>query len=570
MDTALFAQASRELAGLAGKLRIERVQERAALFSFSLRGEARRLEIAVGGEYPRFYLSRRPQAFTGQPPAFCMLLRKYLEGSLLTRVEAPAFERWAALHFSAHSHLGDDRPVQLMVEIMGNRSNLVLVGSDGLVLDAYRRSDAAHNPVRPVWPGLPYQPPPAEDKPPPTASTPEAVATLDLKGGPRSLLGAFAGLSPRLSREAWYRSGASDGPPEPAVLARVLRGLGEAIVSPAVDTFLYLSEAGEPAEVSAVPLSHLAGLLERSTDLTTALDTWLLWTETDAARRAGYRELSTWLEREIAWRHLRLSTLEQEGARAQEGLSGRSYGEELLAQPAVDRRGLKSLPSWTAGVEIPLNPEKSLLENAQAYFRRYQRSRRALLTIEPDQKRLVEQLDFLSGLLSNLQQDPSLVQQVELTDALRATGFLPTPKGSPTPSPSALRYRTSGGHTVLVGRNAKENDFLTFRLAAPTDLWFHVQKAPGSHCLLRPLPGQAPAEADLFQAALVAAWHSKLRFSSHVPIDYTERRFVKKVKGGPAGLVTYDRFRTLSVEPSATAVAELLPRSDRPTPVNPE
>lgn len=565
MDTALFAQATRELASLAGQLRIERVQQQAGLFSFSLRGEARRLEIAVGGDFPHLYLSRRSRAFTGPPPAFCMLLRKYLEGSLLVRVEVPAFERWAALHFSAHSHLGTDRPVQLRVEIMGNRSNLVLVGADGLILDAYRRSDALRNPVRPVWPGLPYQPPPGEPKPPPTAATTEAVAALDLAGGPRSLLGAFAGLSPRLAREAWHRSGPGT-PPDPALLAASVRDLGSAIASPPADTLLYFSETDQPVEVSAIPLGHQSSLRPSTYDLTSALDTWLTWHEAEISRRAGYRQLSSWLEREIGWRRTRLATLDQERIRAQEGLAGRSYGEELLAQPAVDRRGLSSLPSWTPGVLIPLDPERSLLENAQSYFRQYQRSRKSLQTIEPDRRRLSEQLDFLVGGQKSLERDPSPAQQAELTETLRGAGFLPNPKLSPTQPVTALRYRTSSGHILLVGRTAKENDFLTFRLAAPTDLWFHVQKAPGSHCLLRPLPGHPPSEADLYQAALVAAWHSKLRFSSHVPVDYTEKRLVKKVKGGPPGFVTYDRFRTLLVEPSATAVAELLADPKAPNP----
>lgn len=490
---------------------------------------------------------------------FLLLVRKWLDGARLTEVFQPAWERVLFLTFT---HPGGER-MTLAAEVMGRWSNVLLLDADGLIRAGLRRFERAG--ARPPLPGRPYVPPPPQAGKLPLDLFRQEDAEHLLGTAPsttpiwRLLVEKVAGLSPLLARELVFRAvgDAQATPNHPnATPEALLNGLdwirrlareGGWAPSVALDP-----TTGTPLAFAPYELTHLGScrLYPSLSQAAVAFYTAALGADAYAGRRARVQALLTAARERLQARH---DALNAEMARAAEAETWRRWGEWILAYASTLPAGAAELVVETGAetLTIPLDPTLSAVANAQAYFNRYHKARRAL--------------DKLPGLLAEVERDMAYLDQLQadldladhaghledIRQALLATGLVRSDR-RPQRRPSAsqpLRLRSRDGFEVLIGRHALQNERVTWELAGPDDLWLHTERVPGAHVVIR-THGRPVPTTTLEEAAGWAAYYSAARRDTRVGVLYTQRRHLRRIPGGRPGQVRVLRAQSLWVAPT--------------------
>ncbi|MBX6378002.1 MAG: NFACT family protein, partial [Clostridia bacterium] len=528
----------------------------------------------------------------GAPDRFLVALRRHLEGGVVRALRQDGLDRVVRLEVEKTDELGDRTLRTLVAELMGPRSNLVLCDGRERVVDALRRHAPAAG-GRTILPGHPYAPPPA------AAGTPldrlegeRFLAAWAARMGDRGdgstpvwrrVVDLVAGLGPVLAREACIRSGldpdasAAGAAADAPALVDVLLGWAELVRGGSFEPALHAGRRGRLPLFAAFPLSAWAGptVLRDSanrvarTAFGAAVAAAALEDERHRLRQA-LRAHAERVRRKLADQRAELAEMERA-----EDL--RVAGELLSASIHLVPAGasIVELPDYYgppgATRRIPLDPALGPAANAQRYFRAYQKARRGL----PLLRRQVEEAEELLRYLEELETQVEVAEDAGalalVAEEAEAAGVLPRRRpaagrgGRVRPDrdasagrtvPRPLAFLSRDGLTILVGRNARENEYLALRLGQPDDLWLHVKDLPGSHVLVRAGGGPVP-ETTVADAAQLAAYYSKARQSSRVPVDVTLCRHVRKVPGGRPGHVLYDHHRTVFVTPTPEAVDRL-------------
>lgn len=555
-------------------LRVDKVQQPArdqAVLLF----RGKRLLLNAGAGAPRLQLTELPRDNPAEPPMFCMLLRKHLSGARVAGITQPPLERLVRLEFDASDELGRAGKRTLVLEAMGRRSNLILLDEEDRVIDSLRRVDADMSAQRQVLPGLFYQPPASAGRLPFLEET-EAGFAARFASAPAEksldgfLLDQYFGLSPLMARELAFRA-AGD------VDARLFQLGGPGPLWRALEDFssrvrenrftpLCLLRDGKPLDFACVPVGQYGGAAEcvAYPSFSALLDAFYAARERqERARQRGadlLRAASTARDR----LRRKLALQEKEYAATQDRDQLRVQGDLITASLYRMERGQSRLECENyyednAPVSIPLDPLLTPQQNAAKYYKRYAKAKTAEKYLREQMDLAKRDLEYLESVLAEIAQAETEADYLDIRAELREAGFLKKQgKGKKEKSRPAApwEFRTSSGLRVLVGRNNRQNDKLTLKDADRRDLWFHTQKIHGSHVILR-CAGQSPAEEDVAQAALLAAWFSQARESGNVPVDFTEVRNVKKPAGGRPGMVVYNTCRTLRVTPEEAAVERL-------------
>ncbi len=515
---------------------------------------AHHLFCSIHPRVARVHLAARPEATERLAP-FALLLRSRLAEARLAAVEQPPFERLLRLRFDA---LGG--PLVLAAEVMGRHSNLILADAR-VVLGALKVVTEQMSPRRPVLPGRPYLPPPADRPRPDTvdAAALDALLTGDTPLEQRLMRGLL-GVSPPVAREIALR--AAVDPAAPAGSARaardrieaVLRELREVVRRAAFAPTIYEAQ-GRPVAFSAIPLAAYAGLeAHPAASMSEAVERYYRHAAAadplDERRRALGSAVRAALHRTEA----ALASNRQALAESERADRLRVMGELLLTYGSRVRPGQTALavPDHTAGgaeVTIPLDPAFGPAENAQRLFRRYQKARAAARAIPARIAQLEADARALREALVQIEAAGSADDLWEIHDDLAARRILRRPPRTRPRAPAGpRRWRTAGGAVIVAGRSARENDHVTFHIAGPDDLWFHARGAPGAHVVLKGTP--EPSEADVTAAAGVAAYYSEGRRAAQVAVDCVPRKRVRRPPGAPPGVVTYEGERTMLVAPA--------------------
>jgi predicted ribosome quality control (RQC) complex YloA/Tae2 family protein len=505
---------------------------------------------------------------------FSLVARKYLRNAHIGSIRQPRLERVFELDCEQRDAAGQHHRVVIIVEAMGRRSNLILVGEDGVILDAARRSPPSRNPRRPVLPHLPYVAPPAQDR-----VLPEQISAETLAAGARDqsslakhLSERIAGLSPLVGRELAFRAtGSSDALVSAADWPSIAR-LAVAFLS-VTDTHQWeptvASDVDDrPLDYAPYRLNHLeaaGACLDGFETMSAAIEAYdaRLAESGPAVRRgdplaAERRALVPRLDRAIETTRRRISALEHQLATGHEQRNPlRRAGELMLTYQADLPAGSTELV--VAGERFELDPHLTAIENAQAYFARYRKAREA-------EERVPDMLDEAQHRAAHLADLRALVEVAEGMEAIRAlrrevgaaTGGA-TPRSTATGKRGARtmaksapyrRVAVGDGWEALVGTSAAGNAAVTFDVAQADDVWLHARGVAGAHVIVR-TNGREPPEAVIERAAQVAAWHSAARAAGSVEVDVAPRRHVKKIANAPPGLVRYTNERTIRVTPSA-------------------
>ena len=504
---------------------------------------------------------------------FCMLMRKHLLGARVRDVGQVAGDRILTLVFECLDELGDSVEKTLYLEVMGRHSNLTLVRSDGVIIDAIRHVNSEMSRVRTVQPGGVYQLPPQQDKLDPEGLTPDSLAErLAAQGGAlaKGLMACVAGMASVCAREICAQVGADPAVPVSdldlsALSPRLVQALRDI---PAAPVALY-DEAGLAVDFFPFPYRTFAAERQKAMpSLSTAMDAFCLGRDLRARmqqKSAGLqRHIKSALERTEKKKAIMLDSIRQSALAEQD----RVFGDLLTANLHRIGRGVSSVTvqnyyeEGSPEVDIPLSTRLTPSQNAQSYYKKYRKAkvaeqyaREQLTTIERD-------LALLENALDDLDKCETTADLGEVRYVLSQAGFLrPEPSrgrgGKPKKLPEGkpCRFTAPDGTVIEVGKNSLQNDRLTLH-ARGGETWLHAQGIPGSHVLIR--TESEPSDETLLYAAKLAAYFSKGRNHPQLPVDYTRRKYVKKSANAPAGLVTYTNFKTLIIGLTPEDVARII------------
>ncbi|MFC4305845.1 Rqc2 family fibronectin-binding protein [Cohnella boryungensis] len=533
-----------------------------------------KLLLSAHPSMPRLHWTEQPWANPPEPPMFCMLLRKYCEGGVIEAVRQIGLERVVEFDIRHRDELGDASLKRIVVEIMGRHSNLILLDpATGIIHDGIRHVTPAISSYRVVLPGSAYVSPPEQNKVDPLTVSEQDFSSLVPREGrlpepsdaafekeaSSALLAAFTGLSPLLSREIAHRATL-----QPQGLWAVFRSLMERIARNEYEPNLVLQEDGK-AVFSAIPLSHVDGAAHTFPAMHECLEAFFRDKASRDLVRQRTTDLNRFLVNETAKNEKKLIKLQETLDEASGADRFRRIGELLTANLYACKRGDTSVDvidyyeEEQPAVTIALDPLLTPNENAQRYFRKYNKLKNSREVVTGQIVATQDELAYLASVLQGLESaSPDDIAEIreELIEQgyIRQRGAKRGAKKKKNDRPVILCYTSSEGIPIYVGKNNTQNDYITNRLAAASDTWLHTKDIPGSHVLIR---GGAFGDATLQEAAVLAAYYSKAKSSSSVPVDYTLIRHVRKPNGAKPGFVIYDGQRTLFVTPEESRIQQM-------------
>lgn len=581
LDGAFLACLRQELADTLQGARIDKIHQpgrEELVIALRWKGGAEKLYLSAGANAPRLHFTSQTLENPAQPPMFCMLLRKRLTGGRLCAIRQEGWERALYLDFDCISELGDPVRLTLAVEIMGRHSNIILIGQDGLIIDAIKRVDPAMSSVRPILPGLRYEVPPPSDGLDFAVHTPDEVVAAVKRGkdGPlsKALLSAVSGLSPLSCREIAYRATAGEDSPVSALTDRewekltdcLARTRGAVLTGERRVPYLLAKADGTPQEFSFQPIIQygpsVAG--QEMESFSALLDAF--YARKAAAERMKTRshDLLRVLLSATERVKRKLGNQRQELAAAADRDKWRLYGDlinasmHLIPVGASAAELINYYDENCATITVPLDPALSAAANAQRYYKEYRKAQTAERILTQRIAEGEQELVYLDSVFDSLTRAASTRELEELRRELEEQGYLKRQRGKikPPPPMKALTFRSDDGFTIYVGRNNLENDRLTLKTAKGSDVWFHTKNIPGSHVIVV-AKGQTPPDRTLEQAAILAATHSKAADSVQVPVDYALAKYVKKPSGAKPGMVIYTDNKTAYVNPDPSLCERL-------------
>ncbi|MBQ9979886.1 MAG: NFACT family protein [Oscillospiraceae bacterium] len=555
LDALFLNSLSAQLSHIAVGARVDKIQmpsrdDVVLLVRTQSRGNLRLL-ISIGTA-PRVNFTNASYENPAQPPMFCMLLRKHLSGARLVSLTQPPMERLLMMEFDCRDELGRPCMRKLIVEMVPRRANIILVDDEGVIIDCLHRVDMEMS-RRQVLPGLFYRLPPAPDKPDPLTCPEDEIRRLldgaeSLDRPDKVILDCFMGLSPAVCAELSWLSLQRRVPLADIVCE--LRRLP-------CEGYITKSEAAA-SDFSVIPLTCRGGESFKYDDLSELLETFY----GEKTRRERTKNASRDIHRAVknardrASKRLEARKIEIVDAANREHL--RVYGDIITSNIHRMGRGQNKLVAENyyedecPEIEIPLDALLSPQQNAAKYYKEYTRRKTAEKYLTKLMQEDAATIDYLDSVLDELDRASGDSELAEIRTELKEAGIIKTgaaSKKEARPKPQKpLVFTSPNGFEVMVGKNNRQNDQLTFKTASRGDLWFHTQKIHGSHVVLFTRGAVVPDE-DIEYAAALAAGHSQAAESSNVPVDCALIKNVKKPAGSRAGFVIYDNFKTYFVDP---------------------
>ena len=560
LDSITISALTEELRGQIVGAKIDKVQQperdTVVLSLHTFTGSARLL-LSGGVGNARVHLTQTPYENPAKPPMFCMLLRKHLCSARIAALEQPERERILIFRLDAYDEMGSPVQKKLAVEMIGRGTNLILIDGEERIIDCLRRVDSDMSALRQVLPGLIYRLPLQQSKPDPFAlSAEERRALWDARDASlppeKWLLNSFSCLSPLVCRELVCRCrGNSETLPE------CLDALVESVRAGEFTPWMLLQD-GKPRDFSFFPIRQYGDAVQGEafpsfSGLLDAFYTRRSQAEDMRRRTAALRKtVKNALDRAQRKLALQAEELKKTAQRDEKRRWGELITANLYRAPKGGAAGMTVEDFYEEGaptVTIPLDPLKTPQQNAAAYFRDYTKAKTAeqyLTRLMAENRRAA---DYLASVLDELDRARSEQDIADIRRELTETGYLRQKRGGKEkPRPSApLRYRSSAGLEILVGRSNLQNDLLTTKTARKGDLWLHVQKVHGSHVILC-CDGAEADEQSLREAAGLAVYHSQAADGGKIPVDYTRVKFVKKPAGALPGRVVYTDYATIVAE----------------------
>ena len=528
-----------------------------------------KLLFAANPAAPRLHLTTASPENPAEPPMFCMLLRKHLSGARLVGVEQANMERCARFTFDCIDEMGDRVQKQLVAELMGRTCNLYLLAPDGRIIDCLRRIGLDES-RRAALPGLHYQDPEPVTKADP-AKTKDFSPFLAGNGADvlhQRLMDSFGGLSPLVCREAaLYACGDVDARLEGQDLAIVGEKLGlffrEQLYHPKP---CYTTGAdGVPKQFAFCPIRQY-GEYREAESFSGLLDMYYTVRDrNDAIRQKGQglrktvQNLCTRLTRKLAIQEKELSaTFDRERLRQLGDIVTANIHRIEKGKPILQAEDFYDEEMKV--IDIPISPILSPQQNAAKFYKDYTRMKNAEKELTKQIALGEEELSYLKSVLDELNRAASEQELEEIRAELAAGGYVKAESGKKRmkqSKSSPMRFESTDGYPIYVGRNNRQNDELTFKLARKDDIWLHASKVHGSHVIIA-CAGQPVPDDTVTQAAQLAAYYAETGGGQNISVDVTPVKQVKKVPSGKPGMVIYHTYRTVIANPYPDIVVDAL------------
>ena len=531
-----------------------------------------KLIFAANPTAPRLHLTSASPENPAEPPMFCMLLRKHIAGSRLSDVTQIPMERCAVFTFDCTDEMGFPVQKKLVCELMGRTCNLYLLSPEGRIIDCLRRIGLDESAKRAALPGLNYQYPEKVTKQDAKDWQKEDYANLLAGTGPdliaERLMDTIGGLSPLVCREAaLFAAGTVDARVEGADVQTVAQKLclffHEHLNHPA--PYYYAQSDGTPKQFAFCPIRQYGGC-EKAESFASLLDMYYTVRDRkDAMRQKGQavrktvQNLCTRLQRKLAIQEKELEeTYDRERLRQLGDIVTANIHKIVKGQTVVSCEDFYDEEMKV--IDIPISPILSPQQNAAKFYKDYSRMKNA----EKELTRQIEigenELVYLKSVLEELNRAETEAELEEIRRELQEGGYVKAESGKKRPKQGKLppmRFESTDGYPIYVGRNNKQNDELTFKLARKDDIWCHASKVHGSHVIIS-CGGTTPPDDTITQAAQLAAHYAETRGGQNLPVDVTPVKQVKKPANGKPGMVIYHTYRTVIVNPYPDIVVDAL------------
>ena len=530
---------------------------------------------------PRLHLTVTSPENPPEPPMFCMLLRKHLSGARLTDIQQPPMERCATFTFDCIDEMGDQVQKKLVAELMGRTCNLYLLDPDGRIIDCLRRVGLDEG-KRPALPGMYYQmPEPIEKADPANWDFDDYMTMLSAPGADLiadRLMDHLGGLSPLVCREAaLFAAGSTD--------ARVTDLFEDKInmdeAAQRLDLFFrehlqhprpccYSLPDGTPKQYAFCPILQY-GSFTQYESFSELLDGFYSSRDRrDAMRQKGQAVRKT-VSNLISRTQRKLAIQEKELTATYDRERLRQLGDILTANIHRIQKGQTKVTvedfydENMAQIEVPLSPLLSPQQNAAKYYKDYTRMKNAEKELTHQIELGSRELHYLQSVLDELNRAQTDAELEEIKQELQQGGYIRSDskrKMKATKLPP-MRFESTDGYPIYVGRNNRQNDELTFRMARKDDLWLHAHAFHGSHVIIS-CGGTTPPDDTVTQAAQLAAYYSEATGGQNIAVDATPVKQVKKTPGSKPGMVIYHSYRTVIANPYRDIVVDALNAEKKP------
>lgn len=530
-----------------------------------------RLLISAEPNYARLHITK--ESFTNplKAPDFCMLLRKYLIRGVITNIIQPDFERIINLEISLYN-----KKYNLFVEIMGKYSNIILVDENGVVLDSIKRITRQISREREIYPGIKYVYPPKQNKVNPLRVTEDLFIekTTDFsESAYKAIMYNFRGIGPYSAREIVYRAGIN-----PDMTYNLLDKMKKKDLWLEFNKTISIikNEDFHPtiglknhsiSYISAFPLNHLEDEIKFFKDTGQLFDFYyqseIKGKKIHNTKKRLIAVVNNFLNKNLQ----KQKSFKKELFIGENAGDFKKMGELIISNLYQLKKGIKEASvidyydPQQKNITISLDPSLTPSANAQKYFKKYTKAKKSVKYIKTQLGKLKHEEKYLNQVLLNIEQAETKDDLSEIKEELISEAYIKDKskkkRKKPTKPLEPYKFLSSNNYEILVGRNNKQNDYLTKKIAKSQDIWLHVKELAGSHVIIRKhINAEIPPET-LNEAAVLAAYYSRGRMSENIAIDYTEAKNVCKPKKAKPGLVYYNNYQTIYVTPDKNIVEKL-------------
>ena len=527
----------------------------------------------MNGGSPALYIPDQLPENPETPPTFCMLLRKHLEEGRITRITQSGLDRIITLEIDMLGASSKIITKKLIFELTGKNSNIILT-QDDIIIDSLKHVGAAQSSYRSIQPGKPYVAPPPQSGLNLLTAAPadivQAANAVPAASFLKAFIGATTGIGKATAQELLQ---AADIVPQEvrldnascAALADVIAKLQSRLNAAEQEQPVYalISRTNQVKTILTLPPQLLEqGMHAREfANINSAINFAMSLKPIQLPQHEQLQKLVT---SEIAKHKKKLAALEQDLAHAENAEEQRMLADTIMANIYQLRKGQTQAELINIydgeSVTVQLSPILSPTENAQAYYKRYNKYKRAQSEVALQITATEELLQYLASLDSSLLTATSKSEIEEIRQEMIAADLIKVigkKKKSALQKSQPLHIRLSEDTDLYIGKNNRQNDYVTFSIGGPRDLWFHTKDIPGSHIILKTTLPKA-REEDIALAVELAAYFSKARESSSVPVDCVQRRYVKKPSGSKPGFVIFTNQKTYYATPDAQKLEKYL------------
>lgn len=507
---------------------------------FQVRANRKNYQLLISSHpmYARVQLTSLTYPTPEAPNPLTMLFRKLLEGGYIKEIEQIDLDRILKITFACHNELGDSIEYILYIEIMGKHSNIILVGKNNKIIDCIKHISPSMNTERFLQPGALYQLPPMVEKLNPFTS--DFVEDSQLTK-------IYQGMAPILSKEILYRI--DQGEDFKEIMKQIDKSQD-----------LYITKINDKEYFHVIELTHLQGITTKYA-LFDGLD--LHFNEIDQKERIKQQtsNLLKFIQNEYQKNTTKLKKLKATLEDSENSDDYRIKGDLLYASLHLMQKGMTSVEVDNyydnTKLKITLDPKLDPKANAQKYYQKYQKAKNSINVLHQQIELTEKEIDYFDSLITAMSQ-ASYYDALEIKEELENEGYLKKKKQRNTirkkKIPQFQKYLTKDGIEIDIGKNNLQNDYLTFKYAHRYDMWFHAKDMPGSHVIVK---AQDLDEYTIRLAAKIAAYYSKGKNSSSVPVNYTLVKTLKKPAGSKPGKVILDNYKTIYIDPDDEFLKEL-------------